>query len=108
MKVRIGKAAEMLNMPIHKLRKLADDGKIDCTRTEGGQRMFDVKDINLWGVQLNKAIEAVQSAKGEMPKTVSYTMGLKDETNTKKAQGKNGEKSLLQRLREIVRGWLRG
>jgi molybdopterin-binding protein len=43
--IRIGRAAEMIGVTVDTIRRWADDGKIQSSRSDGGQRLIPIEEV---------------------------------------------------------------
>ncbi len=43
--IRIGRAAEMMSVTVDTVRRWADDGRIQASRSEGGQRLIPIDEV---------------------------------------------------------------
>jgi molybdopterin-binding protein len=56
--VRIGRAAEMLGVTVDTLRRWSEDGRLTVVRSEGGQRLVPIDEVNrLIGVRRQAATD---------------------------------------------------
>lgn len=72
---RIGQAAELLGVSVDTVRRWADSGRLDTTRTEGGHRVVDAAALARFAADEAPAAEAAafsgQSARNRLPGIVT-------------------------------------
>jgi len=73
--VRVGQAAEMLGVTVETIRRWEADGRLQMTRSEGGQRLVDVDDITRLMAERRRSTTdrpiVAQSARNRFPGIVT-------------------------------------
>ena len=72
---RVGRAAELLGVSVDTVRRLADSGRLQTSRTSGGQRVVDALELARYAAGLPEAQKAEliagQSARNRFPGIVT-------------------------------------
>jgi molybdopterin-binding protein len=73
--IRIGRAAEMVGVTVDTIRRWADEGKIQASRSDGGQRLIPIEEVTRVITERRRATSdrpiVAQSARNRFPGIVT-------------------------------------